>query len=304
MAGPRGAPGVAEPYVRGARGRVERGGLGEVTALPGEVSEEGARHCAPALLGRTIGGAERAEQLLGEVAPAEAVGRDPGRQPSGGPGIGIGPFVGDGCDELDQRHLGLGEDATGVAEPGERRGEPDDPLALVGCPGMHQGDLQVGVEGRKLRPGVGLGGGADRRLPLLSASREPRGVAVSGGLALGLLLELLGGVLAEAHQHREPGAAVGVLPGPAHQALVQQRLDHVEEVGLGADRRGTLEVPLPREHRQPTEGRAVALGQQVVAPGDGRPQVAVSVWRIARSAGQHAHPLTEPERELARCEHP
>ena len=106
-------------------------------------------------------------------------------------------------------------------------------------------------------------------------SGEPRGVAVPGGRPR-RVLELFGGVLAEAHQHREPGVAVRSCR-PGGPGLVQQRLDHVQEVGLGADRRRHSEVPLPREDRQPSEGRAVALGEQVVAPGDGRPQVAMPV---------------------------
>ncbi len=256
MAGPGGAPRVAEPLVRGARGRVERGGLVEVTARPGEVAEEGARHGASALLGRTVGGAERAEQRLGHVASAEAVGRDPGRQPSRGPGIGVGPFVVGGRDR---------------AHPAAPRPRP----GRHGCSRTRPAPRPARRPARpRPRPGHGQGAPPGRRgrSPAAARCRSRRWCRASPptpgrvgrttcawrsrvACTSARLVELLGGVLAQTHQHREPGVAVEVLPGPADQALVQQRLDHVEDVGLGAHRGGARRGPTPR-------GRPTAAGRR------------------------------------------
>ena len=75
----------------------------------------------------------------------------PAASRGGCPGLGIGSFIVSGGDELAERHLGLGQDAAGVAEPRQRRRQPDDLLAVIRGAGMLEGGIQVG-RGRRRAP--------------------------------------------------------------------------------------------------------------------------------------------------------
>ena len=77
------------------------------------------------------------------------------------------------------------------------------------------------------------------------------------------------------------------------QALVEQRRERVE-VGV-ADRLGRLERAARREHREAREELLLRGIEQVVRPGDGRPQGGVALLGVARPLEQ-----VEPLRRVAR----
>ena len=123
------------------------------------------------------------------------------------------------------------------------------------------------------------GGGVDRRgLGIrahlrLDPRRDRRVVAampVARRVLLAVFREQLGRVLAQALEHRELGGAAAV--AAPDQALLDERGGGVHHVGHVADLLGRVQRPPSDEHRRPAEQCPLVRAQQVVAPGQRRPQ--------------------------------
>ena len=93
-------------------------------------------------------------------------------------------------------------------------------------------------------------------LGFLRQAQEIVGVALPETVTVSLVLESLGGVLADRLQHPE-----ALLRVP-QQALVDERLQDVE--ARADDLLGRLEGAAAAEDREPGEERLLLLGQQVV----------------------------------------
>ena len=88
----------------------------------------------------------------------------------------------------------------------------------------------------------------------------------------------------------------------AEQALVDERAERVE---LGfADLLGGLERAAAGEDGQAGEELLLGLVEQVVAPGDRRPQRLLALRGVARAAGQQRQPVLEPLEQLRRATAP
>src|SRR4029079_16332923 len=110
--------------------------------------------------------------------------------------------------------------------------------------------------------------------------------------------ELLECVLADCFEHpvpvlsEQPGAA-------AEEALVEQRGERVE-VGV-ADGFGGLQRAAPAEDAEPCEEPLLVLVEQVVGPGDRRPERRGAFLRVAR-APERVEPPGEAVEERLRSE--
>ena len=167
----------------------------------------------------------------------------------------------------------------------ERTAEPEEGLALgrpLGAPG--EGRPQVVVlapRGGRATPPAGPRSRC--RLRLLGQRQEVGGVPPPGRVGLSALLQALQGVLADRLQHGQPAAPRPAAHVPLHEALVEQPPQALQDV---AARRPAPPAWRPRRRRPPRPPPACsppaktarrrnsarsARGEQVVAPGDGRP---------------------------------
>ena len=113
--------------------------------------------------------------------------------------------------------------------------------------------------------------------------------------AASLWVELLRGVLADRLEQPVP------LARQAEQALLEQRLERVQ-VGV-ADGLGSLEDAAVGEDGEPAEEPSLVVGEEVVRPGDRRPQRLLPRVRVAE-ASQQVEALAEPLEDLRRRERP
>jgi hypothetical protein len=144
------------------------------------------------------------------------------------------------------------------------------------------------VEPDRRAPGPQLGLRELRELEEELAVLAPQFVSLSG------VLESLERELADRLQH--PEAAV---PEP-DEALVDERLEHVQ-IGA-ADGLRCFESAAAGEHGQAGEESLLLFGQELVAPGDGRPQRLLACLGVA-AAPEQIEPLGEPLQDLGRGEH-
>ena len=70
------------------------------------------------------------------------------------------------------------------------------------------------------------------------------------------------------------------------------------DVAAGGDLLGRVEREAAGEHREAPEHRALALGQQLVAPVDRRLQRLLAGQHRARAAGEQPEAVVEPGRDL------
>ncbi len=94
--------------------------------------------------------------------------------------------------------------------------------------------------------------------------------------------------------------------GP-EQALLGQRRQPGDDaqasvVGRRADRLGRLQVEAADEDAQPREQPPLGWSQQVIAPGQRRPQRLLAGRQIAPTGRQHRQSLREPGQQLGRGE--
>ena len=105
------------------------------------------------------------------------------------------------------------------------------------------------------------------------------------------LLQSFECVLADCLQHREARLAVAVLR-LAEQALLDQRHQPLEnltaaQLAIGVtDGLGRLDPAATDEHPEPREQRLLPRREQLVAPGDRRPQCPLAHLQILCPAGQ------------------
>ena len=108
-------------------------------------------------------------------------------------------------------------------------------------------------------------------------------------------VELLRGVLADRLEQPVP------LARQAEEALLEQRLERVQ-VGV-ADELGCLEDAAVGEHGEPAKEPSLVVGEEVVRPGDRRPQRLLPRVRVAEAC-QQVEALAEPLEDLRRRERP
>ena len=108
-------------------------------------------------------------------------------------------------------------------------------------------------------------------------------------------------------EHEESWIAVRVVLR-ADQALLRQRCQDVEDVhGLAllagdADGLGRVEGPAAHEHAESLEELALRLVEQVVAPGDGRPERLLARRQVARSTREERQTIAESRQDGLRAQ--
>ena len=128
-------------------------------------------------------------------------------------------------------------------------------------------------------------------LPFVDAGLFEEVLAVSAKRRAARLLlgEALACEFADRLEHREPP-----LPFP-DEALVDERGQGVQ-VAL-AHGLGRLERPAPGEDREPRQSLLLVLLEQVVAPGDRRPQRLLPFGCVPGPAGEEREPLLQPSEQ-------
>jgi hypothetical protein len=119
-----------------------------------------------------------------------------------------------------------------------------------------------------------------------------------GRLRLPTRFQPLQPVLSDRLQHPEARLAVALLL--AHQALVDQRRQPVEDVsfpGRGADGLRGREGAAAGADRQPAEEGPLLSAQQIVAPADGVAQRPLPRRQVAGTTGQYPQPVSQALQE-------
>ena len=137
----------------------------------------------------------------------------------------------------------------------------------------------------------------------LDQGQERGGVSGADPVRRGQLVEPFGRILADRLQQRvthRTGAA-----HLAHQVLVEelgQAVEHRQaDVRRGvADRLDRLQAGAAGEHRTGGEEPPGLLGEQVMAPGDRRPQGLLPVRQVAAAAGEQAQRVLQPGQDRLR----
>ena len=112
--------------------------------------------------------------------------------------------------------------------------------------------------------------------------------------SIGRRIEALGGELEDGREHRQ-----APIVGPSQQALLEQRPDGLEiAVTHGFD---CVEREPAGEDPQLVEQASVIVGQQVVAPRDGRAKRLLSFGSIPAAARQDRQGTLEPGEQLVRA---
>ena len=153
-------------------------------------------------------------------------------------------------------------------------------------------------------PMTGLG---DRYAEVRRAVQVVVAMRRANGVCLTRLGQSLLGVLPDGLQHAVPGSAECFVGDD--QRLVDEQRQLVEHLmrghfGPGRDLSRRIEVEAADEHREPTEQRALGVGQQRVRPVDGGPQCLLAPDRGARAAGQQPEPVHQTVQDLVEGQGP
>ena len=135
-----------------------------------------------------------------------------------------------------------------------------------------------------------------QRVVLLSECKAPIEVAKRDGVALGGLLEALGGVLAHGVEQAK------ALTVRDDERLFDQAGEQIDDPppgdrAAGANLLGRLEGEAAGEHREATVKDALLAGEQVMAPVDRGPQRLLAGQRSAAPGAEHVEALAQ-----ARCD--
>ena len=210
--------------------------------------------------------------------------------------------------QLGQRHLASARAPRGVAEPGQRRRparRSSSPWS-VRRPGRARGPRRrSALEGGQLRPGVGLGGGADRRLPLPGAARRTRrrgGRGCAGPSSCS-------SSCSAAYSRRLISIVNRASPSRSSPARRTRLLSSSDSTTSRRSGSAHTAAALSRSH---SPGKTESRRKAARSRSDSRSWLQAMAARRSRcrsgaSRGplvSSAHPAAEPERELARREHP
>ena len=138
-----------------------------------------------------------------------------------------------------------------------------------------------------------------RDRPAFGELQKVRGMALPRSFTFAFPVELSERKLPDGLEHAVARLLAALID--AHQALVDQRAEAVEDVQLsGRVHHGVrrLEGPAADEDAEASKERLLPGREQVVAPGDRVAQRPLSRRRIARPARQQGQPLLQPGRQL------
>src|SRR5438067_4427132 len=111
------------------------------------------------------------------------------------------------------------------------------------------------------------------------------------GIRVGRCLQAFGRILAHGLEHSEARAVAN------YQAVVDETGEGVEYFTVGY-RLARLDGPSRVEHRQLPEQPLLLGVEEVVAPGEHRPQGAVALGRVPPACGQKLEPIADPIENL------
>ena len=202
--------------------------------------------------------------------------------------------------QLRHPFLGAGE----VPEPAERGGQPQPELGGRGGPGPRPA-RPAGCPARQRSSASAASWPAPRSRASASVARRVMYAGVRGldPFPLAGLLEAFGGVLAQRLQHAEAGrrAAATTSDRSTRRACRSSRSRSPAVgtvVGVCAHLLGRVQGPPAVEHRQPPEQHPLGVGEQLVAPVDGRAQGPLPRVRGPGPGGEQPEPVVEPGGDL------
>jgi hypothetical protein len=115
--------------------------------------------------------------------------------------------------------------------------------------------------------------------------------------------EAFEGVLADRLEH--PEAAAGIQPPAVDQVAFEQLLERCERVGApGVERFGAFQRPAVGEDGERREPGLRLGGEQLVAPGERRPQRPLALVAFRPAAAECVEAMPEPGDQLLRREQP
>ena len=171
--------------------------------------------------------------------------------------------------------------AARVPETEDTLDEPARDCGIVLEPPPESGAEIVPIDIQPVPP-VDLAGRPTYLLARLGETEEVLGVPAAHFLSAPAVLELLDGVLPDRLEHREPGAVA------AHEVLVDERSDRGR--ARARHRLGVLAAATTEEGSERFEETPLIFVEQVVAPGDGRPQRLLASRDVAHAADSRLEP--------------
>ena len=209
--------------------------------------------------------------------------------------------------ELGHPFLGAGE----VPEPAERGGQPQPEIGRRGGPGPRPArPAGCPARARSRASAPSCPAPRSRRSASRGQAGEVRGVRGLDPFPLTGLIEAFGGVLAQRLQHAEAGPVPRAPPGSGRpgghagrgRRIVADRDRRCRDrrCRVGAHLLGRVQAPPAPEHRQPPEQHPLGIGEQLVAPVDGRAQRPLPRVRGPGPGGEQPEPVVEPGGDLVR----